>query len=92
MRMQAELLGVSRRLRKTVLFVTHDLDEAVTLGDRCLVFSGRPGTIVSDMRIPLPHPRNILELRKDPTYQRIYAELWEFLSPALVQPAREATT
>ena len=43
--MQIELLRLSRQLNKTVLFVTHDLDEAAALGDRCVVFSARPGTI-----------------------------------------------
>lgn len=60
MRMQTELFKLSRQLKKTVLFVTHDLDEAVALGDRCLIFSGRPGTIVRDVTIPLGDERNIL--------------------------------
>ena len=84
-RMQMELFGLSRRLKKTVLFVTHDLDEAVALGDRCLVFSARPGTIVKDVAIPLAYDRNILELRRDPVYQRVCGELWDFIAPALSQ-------
>jgi NitT/TauT family transport system ATP-binding protein len=82
-RMQTELFGLSRRLKKTVLFVTHDLDEAVALGDRCLVFSPRPGTIIKDVQIPLPRNRNIMELRRDPAYQRICGELWDFIAPAI---------
>lgn len=84
-RMQTELLSLSRRLNKTVLFVTHDLDEAVALGDRCLVFSERPGTIVKDIAIPLPRERNIAELRRDADYRRICAELWEIMAPALAK-------
>jgi NitT/TauT family transport system ATP-binding protein len=84
-RMQMELFGLSRRLKKTVLFVTHDLDEAVALGDRCLVFSARPGTIVKDVTIPLPYDRNILELRRNTQYQRVCAELWDFIAPALTR-------
>jgi NitT/TauT family transport system ATP-binding protein len=82
-RMQTELLSLSRRLNKTVLFVTHDLDEAVALGDRCLVFSARPGTIVKDIPIALPRERNIAELRRDQEYRRLCAELWEIMAPAL---------
>jgi NitT/TauT family transport system ATP-binding protein len=82
-RMQAELFQLSRRLTKTVLFVTHDLDEAVALGDRCVVFSARPGTIIKDMRIPLPPDRKILQLRRDPEYQRVCAELWDLIAPSL---------
>ena len=42
---QIEIRDLCRRLGKTVMFVTHDLDEAVAIGDRCVVFTGRPGTI-----------------------------------------------
>jgi len=79
--------GLSRRLKKTVLFVTHDLDEAVALGDRCLVFSARPGTIIKDVQIPLSRDRNILGLRRDPHYQRVCAELWDFIAPSIEQQA-----
>lgn len=82
MRMQTELFKLSRQLRKTVLFVTHDLDEAVALGDRCLIFSGRPGTIVRDVTIPLGDERNILQLRKDPRYHQLCGDLWEFITPS----------
>ena len=81
LRMQTELFKLSRQLKKTVLFVTHDLDEAVALGDRCLIFSGRPGTIVRDVPIPLGDDRNILQLRKDPRYHELCADLWEFITP-----------
>lgn len=84
-RMQQELLALSRRLNKTVLFVTHDLDEAVALGDRCLIFSARPGTIVRDVAVPLPRHRNVLELRKDADYRRTCGDLWDMLAPALAQ-------
>jgi len=81
LRMQTELFKLSRQLKKTVLFVTHDLDEAVALGDRCLIFSGRPGTIVRDVPIPLGDDRNILQLRKDPRYHELCGDLWEFITP-----------
>jgi NitT/TauT family transport system ATP-binding protein len=89
-RMQTELFALSRRLKKTVLFVTHDLDEAVALGDRCLVFSARPGTILKDVVIPLPRDRNIIELRRDAAYQRLCGELWDFIAPALKREGEEA--
>jgi NitT/TauT family transport system ATP-binding protein len=88
-RMQTELFSLSRRLKKTVLFVTHDIDEAVALGDRCLVFSGRPGTILRDVTIPLPFERNIMALRRDPHYQRVCGELWDFIAPALQARAEQ---
>jgi ABC-type nitrate/sulfonate/bicarbonate transport system ATPase subunit len=55
--MQDWLLGLWHRLRQTILFITHDVDEAVYLGDRALVLSTRPGRVVGDFPIPLPRPR-----------------------------------
>ena len=56
--MQDWLLDVWERYRKTVLFVTHNIDEAVFLSDRVLVMSPRPGRIVKDIRIDFPRPRS----------------------------------
>ena len=55
--LQQWLLDVRARFRKTILFITHDIDEALLLGDRLLVFSPRPGRITADLAIDLPHPR-----------------------------------
>lgn len=56
--LQQWLLGVRTRFSKTILFITHDIDEALLLGDRMLVFSPRPGRITADLKIDLPHPRD----------------------------------
>jgi ABC-type nitrate/sulfonate/bicarbonate transport system ATPase subunit len=56
--MQELLLGIWEREKKTVLFVTHDIEEAIFVGSRCLVMSARPGRIKADIAIPLAHPRH----------------------------------
>ncbi|MEM7126489.1 MAG: ABC transporter ATP-binding protein [Chloroflexota bacterium] len=56
--LQQWLLDVRTRFQKTILFITHDIDEALLLGDRVLVFSPRPGRIAADLSIDLPHPRH----------------------------------
>jgi ABC-type nitrate/sulfonate/bicarbonate transport system ATPase subunit len=56
--MQELLLGIWEADRKTVLFVTHDIDEAIFMANRVAVMSARPGRIKSDVRIELPHPRH----------------------------------
>ncbi|MEO3387505.1 ABC transporter ATP-binding protein [Mesorhizobium sp. CAU 1741] len=56
--MQELLLDIWEADRKTVLFVTHDIEEAIFLGSRCVVMSARPGRIKADIAIPLPHPRH----------------------------------
>jgi len=57
-RMQHWLLDIWARHRRTVLFITHDIDEAIVLGDRVLVMTARPGTIKSETRVDLPRPRD----------------------------------
>ena len=88
--MQIELLSISRRLGKTILFVTHDLDEAVALADRIAVFSPRPGTIRRIVESPLPRDRDLLRLRHDPNYVSLTAELWDMIAPTLAETRGEA--
>ncbi|MGH7872768.1 MAG: ABC transporter ATP-binding protein [Candidatus Binatia bacterium] len=65
--MQLELLRIWRETRKTVIFVTHMIAEAILLSDRVIVFSHRPGTIRSEFPVPLERPRN-MEMRADPRF------------------------
>lgn len=65
--------------RKTVVFVTHDLAEAIALSDRVIVMSARPGRIVKDVPIHLPRPRDVRALQKDPRFHELYAQLWGLL-------------
>lgn len=65
--------------RRTVIFITHDLSEAIALSDRVIVMSGRPGRIISDTTISIPRPRSVRELQKDPLFHEIYAHVWGML-------------
>ena len=85
--MQIEIRKLCRDLGKTVLFVTHDLDEAVALADRCAVFSARPGTIRRIVDVPLPRDRDLLRLRHDRRYVELTAELWDLLAPSIATHA-----
>jgi len=85
LRMQIEIRALCSRLGKTAMFVTHDLDEAVAIADRCAVFSRRPGTIKRVVDVPLPVDRDIMHLRRDPAYLEITADLWDTLAPDLTQ-------
>jgi NitT/TauT family transport system ATP-binding protein len=80
--MQVELFSISRRLGKTILFVTHDLDEAVALGDTIAVFSPRPGTITKVIQSPLSRDRDLTRLRHDSNYVALTAELWDMVVPS----------
>jgi ABC-type nitrate/sulfonate/bicarbonate transport system ATPase subunit len=74
--MQELLLGIWEEQRKTVLFVTHDIDEAVFMGSRVIVMSARPGRIKLDRLVPIPHPRNYT-VKTTPEFAALKAELTE---------------
>jgi len=65
--MQAELLRIWNAAKKTVIFVTHQIDEAVYLSDRVVVMSPRPGRILADVHIELPRPRS-LDIKRTPRF------------------------
>jgi NitT/TauT family transport system ATP-binding protein len=77
--MGRELLRIWETERRSILFVTHDIEEAVALADRVLVFSPRPARIVAEHRIDLPRPRNLRTLRTDPTFTAYTSAIWEAL-------------
>jgi len=74
--MQELLLGIWEAERTTVLFVTHDIDEAVFMGSRVVVMSARPGRIVLDEPVPLPHPRHYA-VKTTPAFMALKARLTE---------------
>ena len=74
--MQELLLGIWEREKKTVLFVTHDIDEAVFMGSRVVVMSARPGRIKLDLPVALPHPRHY-SVKTTPVFTELKRELTE---------------
>lgn len=81
------LLGLWNEHRRTVIFVTHDLAEAVAMSDRVVVMSARPGRILADVRIGLERPRDIRALQKDKRFHEIYSHIWGLLESGLVKHA-----
>jgi ABC-type nitrate/sulfonate/bicarbonate transport system ATPase subunit len=74
--MQELLLGIWEAQRKTVLFVTHDIDESIFMGSRVVVMSARPGRIKLDLAVDLPHPRHY-SVKTTPVFSQLKAELTE---------------
>jgi len=76
--MGAELLRIWERGRKTILFVTHDIDEAIYLADRTIVMSASPGRVIADIPITLGRPRP-LDIRNDPAFTSYRQRIWDLL-------------
>ena len=81
--MQRELLKIWQQKRKTVLFITHQIDEAVYLADRVLVFSSRPGRLAADIRIPFDRPRD-LSIKRTPQFLEICDRIWSLIEQEVV--------
>ena len=81
--MENELLALWQQdgaARKTVLFITHDLEEAISLSDRVVVLSAGPATQpIAEFPIDLPRPRDVAEIRHTPQFQSLHARIWDVL-------------
>jgi NitT/TauT family transport system ATP-binding protein len=83
--MQEELLRILENEKKTMLFVTHSIDEAILLGDRIVVMARRPGRIKEILPVDIPRPRKILSVRAHPRYIELRNSIWEMLKQDLSQ-------
>ena len=77
--MHKTLLEIWERERQTVLFVTHDLGEALTLASRIILLSARPGRLKEDFEVPFPRPRDAVALRETAEFGRCYSHIWHSL-------------
>jgi NitT/TauT family transport system ATP-binding protein len=74
-----ELMDIWRKLGQTILLVTHDLDEAITLSNRVIVLSSPPSKILLDERIDIAHPRDVFSLRETPQFVQHFQSIWGVL-------------
>ncbi|MFZ6644283.1 ABC transporter ATP-binding protein [Undibacterium sp. TJN25] len=78
--MENELLALWQARKKAVLFITHDLDEAIAMSDRVIVLSAGPGTHpIGEFNIDLPRPRDVAEIRTDLRFVELHAQIWAVL-------------
>ena len=82
--LQEELLQLHERERKTMIFITHSIDEAIILGDRVAVMASRPGRIKEILTVGFPRPRDPAAVRADTRYTEIRNHIWEELRPSVV--------
>jgi len=83
-----ELLRIWEATKKTVVFITHSVEEAVTLGDRIMVMTANPGRAKAVIDVPLARPRNVLELRQNPVFGDLVVHIWEQLRDEVLRARR----
>jgi NitT/TauT family transport system ATP-binding protein len=86
--LHAELLRLWEARQQTVVFVTHDLSEAITLADRIVVMTRRPGRIKQIYDVALARPRDVIKVRESPEYLREYGLIWHALGEEFQEVAR----
>ena len=78
--LQEELLSIWKQNRKTVVFITHSIDEAIKLGDAILVMSSQPGNIKEKIEVDMPRrDRSVENLRSHPRFQQLFSHIWNSL-------------
>jgi NitT/TauT family transport system ATP-binding protein len=90
--MSSELLQLWDQTKPAVIFVTHDLEEAIALADKVVVITAGPGTVKAEFDIHLPRPRVVQEIRFDPTFTRLYGQIWEALRDEVDEAYARTTT
>ena len=85
------LLDLWNADRKAVLFVTHDLEEAIALADRVVIMSAGPSArIIGDWKVRLPRPRDIFETRMKPEFHHLHKEIWSVLKDEVMKGYAES--
>lgn len=74
-----ELLDLWERTGKTVLFITHSIEEAIVLSDRIVVMAAHPGRVIETIDVPFPRPRDPIDLRADPAFGVLSVRIWHLL-------------
>ncbi|WP_067503353.1 ABC transporter ATP-binding protein [Actinoplanes sp. TFC3] len=88
--MQDELLRLWQGTGAAVIFVTHDLEEAIALADRVVVMTSSPATVKAIFDVPLPRPRDVEEIRLTPAFVETYREIWQSLREEVARARSEA--
>jgi len=90
LRLQAQLLSLWLARRQTVIFVTHDLAEAITLADRVIVLTSRPGRVKLIHEVKLPRPRDVIRIRETEEYAHEFGTLWHVLGEEFAKASEDA--
>jgi NitT/TauT family transport system ATP-binding protein len=87
--LQAELVRIWEHTRKTVVYITHSIDEALLLGDRTVVMTAQPGRIKQIIDVPFQHPRNLITLSSAPEFGKLKLDIWGVLEDEVMRARAE---
>jgi NitT/TauT family transport system ATP-binding protein len=88
--LQAELVRLWEQTGRTVVYVTHSIDEALSLGDRTVLMTAQPGRIKQIIDVPFPHPRNLVTLSASPEFGKLKLDIWRVLEEEVNRARAEA--
>jgi NitT/TauT family transport system ATP-binding protein len=88
--LQAELVRIWNETRKTVVYVTHSIEEALLMGDRCVVMTAQPGRIKQIIAVPFAHPRNLITLSASAEFGQLKLDIWRVLEDEVMRARAEA--
>ncbi|MGH2382619.1 MAG: ABC transporter ATP-binding protein [Candidatus Limnocylindria bacterium] len=83
--LQADLLRIWSEQQQTILFITHDITEAIALSDTVVVMSARPGRVKATFKVPMTRPRDVFQIHEQPGFAEIYGQIWETFRSEVVR-------
>jgi NitT/TauT family transport system ATP-binding protein len=87
--LQEELVRIWEQTGKTVIYVTHSIEEALLLGDRTVVMTAQPGRIKLTIDVPFPHPRNLITLSASAEFGKMKLDIWRVLEEEVMRARAE---
>jgi NitT/TauT family transport system ATP-binding protein len=87
--LQAELVRIWNETRKTVIYVTHSIEEALLMGDRCVIMTAQPGRIKRIIDVPFAHPRDLIKLSAAPEFGALKLDIWHVLEEEVMRARAE---
>jgi NitT/TauT family transport system ATP-binding protein len=87
--LQGELVRIWEQTGKTVIYVTHSIEEALLLGDRTVIMTAQPGRIKQTIEVPFPHPRNLMTLSASSEFGKLKLDIWRVLEEEVMRARAE---
>ena len=87
--LQAELVRLWEQTGKTVIYITHSIEEALLMGDRTVIMTAQPGRIKTIVDVPFPHPRDLMQLSAAPEFGKLKLDIWRVLEEEVMRARAE---